>query len=1607
MPLNPDILAAVTRSSGNLPPDAQVAVANGSTSMPDAIDAAQATAAYGDATNQVNHLQSISKDDQAAAWKAATTAQQQLWVGAGFRDPTQHDRGFFSRAVHDIFGAPAAIANEITKIPVVGDAIGTAGNDVANVGGEALNALGSGVRFTQHVFRMGAYKLMTTSDWSDAWNKTTVGDQTFDPGRLRDVQNQSGFDDNKLELAKAAAGGDDYLTKYLTGLKDQGVSDNEIVDIENQVNDKSFQDVVQKLKDAKISFGRTLIPQSVWDNYRPEAEILSGVGDALYSFMDPYLIAAKVSKVAKIAQYGFKAPEEIGALLDKPAAQAWIKDVSGYLAKEDYSGLANRHPQLNPIMSYLQDSNIKTADQLKAAMQYTKPSDEAVAAGKELDAATAHHQSLLDSLEKDSEGGLIVPPGSEIHGLITQAMQDVGLAKVKSENELKQWMIDNTVANHIATGHGSAINHTVQMTPSLTAKGLQKLTGVSTDTIQTLTGTGKQLVPTMTPLGRVGTDVMQAGRKAIDWATNVGVNVGEGGAQDIVGNTLPDKTIRFVGNTFRKALTLLPDNYSLKVNDPSSVTDIQRFARMYLSSGAADAVVDRWVKAGNDLGIKKNIYTDLLSNTFKAAGIDESSNIYQHYLGSVRDGIRKTVYSANGNDAMKTADGVETGAGLLDHHLTDEWALPSFKDLAADQQRNAYMQFVYKAVNNKPVDLLANTIWKPMQLLRIGFPIRVSLEELLGSAVREGPINVAKSFLAARNLKGVNTVEGPLAGLTNPAVQAVSRYLRELPVAERDSVKSVQDLVAKVHANRTIRYLKDAKVDVPLVGDLENTVRKFPELFEKGLPSEISSLHGGMLGYQAQSAADLVGQSMTESKLNFAPTMKVAPNGQYKEYRAGEMGFMQAWMKQLDDIGHSTNTQHIINNIGQDDVQLRQEVANYLQSNEYRNMWNSSARSSRLSDGRVVGKDANADEAALDWADHLITHVRSLLPQDEAHSQAIIDDLVNHGHVRDMKTLHNVPDEIRPSQVTGPEFVQLPGGKAEGMIREYATRGFHRMGRAIDYMSRQPMYLTAVHKADSQLRPAIEGMFGQSTAMTEQIIHELVRSRAAAETVAYVHNPHIRSQMNILTQNLMPFQFAQEQFIKRWAKTFIQSPEAIRELQLAHSALGATGITHVDDTGTEIFTYPTTGFAQTALTEGLTAMGIPSAIPVVNSFTGQLNMVAPGMDHTFKPSFGPFVSIPLSIMERQVKELQPVGEAVLGPQAQSHSLWEQYLPASVARLINASIANDAINPSYANAQMKAIQDLYANGHGLPTNATPSDREEFMRRVKNFTRINMFARALFGFGSPASPQAAIGDTKFGHQLRIMSNAGLNFSDAMKELVKQNPDMYPYTVFMSEGAGTEPLPATTAAMATLENHRGFFKDFTKAGGYFLPVKSANDTFSNAAYREQLAVELRKRRTPDEFLNQLMYAQASGAYYDTRDQYNTDVKGLHGAARDQLSNQYQSWKAQYLAEHPVFADMLQEATAKTKRADTLAEVQRAINSNDAPQGQQTEDIRGLIDTYAQYQKDMSQYAGMNSARSSQTRQDLTAQFVNWAKNSYLPAHVGATDVYHSLLRADLEGN
>jgi hypothetical protein len=528
----------------------------------------------------------------------------------------------------------------------------------------------------------------------------------------------------------------------------------------------------------------------------------------------------------------------------------------------------------------------------------------------------------------------------------------------------------------------------------------------------------------------------------------------------------------------------------------------------------------------------------------------------------------------------------------------------------------------------------------------------------------------------------------------------------------------------------------------------------------------------------------------------------------------------------------------------------------------------------------------------------------------------------------------------------------------------------------------------------------------RQTEAHDRMLSDMATTRAFQAVKPFVHNPEVRSQFEVMHRTAFPFLFAQTQFVKRWARSFADNPQAIRKAQLGMNGLRVSGITHQDQYGNDVFTYPGSAFVTRLLGETLNALHISAAIPVGVPFTGEIKNFLPGLANPLSPSVGPGVAVPLKEVANFFPELQPTQQALLQEGA-SQTWWEQILPTTLTRLIQTVSGNAQTPTEFASSMMKAMQLASANGYGLPKTATPAQTQAYIDRIENWTRILFFTKAALGFVAPASPTMDFDPKDFNTRLQTLFSE-LPYDQAIETFLKENPKASAYTAFMSHSTGDVPnLASTAAAGQFIAQNRGFIKAFPQASGWFIPRTTGNGVFDPAVYRQQIQYAMRTEELPVQFLQDIQKAPAAQVYFQEEDNETTALANTSGSAQKAaIRNTVDQWKAKFLAQNPALAEYLSAGSKAPERASTLREVQAALQSPDLPQSAQTEHVRTMMQTFQNYEQAFLATDGNYSATALSEQSQLKTGFTNWA-TQYIAANPDVSDFYSLLIAPDLGAN
>jgi hypothetical protein len=236
--------------------------------------------------------------------------------------------------------------------------------------------------------------------------------------------------------------------------------------------------------------------------------------------------------------------------------------------------------------------------------------------------------------------------------------------------------------------------------------------------------------------------------------------------------------------------------------------------------------------------------------------------------------------------------------------------------------------------------------------------------------------------------------------------------------------------------------------------------------------------------------------------------------------------------------------------------------------------------------------------------------------------------------------------------------------------------------------------------------------------------------------------------------------------------------------------------------------------------------------------------------------------------------------------------------------------------------------------------------------------------------------------------------------MAEFMSRHPDATPYKVFQSKSDSGAPPPATEEAVGFMEEHKDFLQRYPQAGAWFLPQNP--DDFSMAAYREQLALGLRKRKGIEEFYKDVKFAEAAPDYFATRDARDAALANAKGDRERTatINKQWSDFSKSYLASHPVFEEQLLSPDGELRRKHALAQLHDALADPDLPDTPANGAIADLVATYDALQQYLAPLQGLRDRRSTDARHAATGKFIDWA-HGYIVEHPEVEGLYNSVFR------
>jgi len=520
---------------------------------------------------------------------------------------------------------------------------------------------------------------------------------------------------------------------------------------------------------------------------------------------------------------------------------------------------------------------------------------------------------------------------------------------------------------------------------------------------------------------------------------------------------------------------------------------------------------------------------------------------------------------------------------------------------------------------------------------------------------------------------------------------------------------------------------------------------------------------------------------------------------------------------------------------------------------------------------------------------------------------------------------------------------------------------------------------------------------------------EYAAEAAINDIMPLVDSHEMRTQFAEYGKGFLPFQYAEENFLRRWATTVLESPQSIEKARLGYMGLKSAGVIRTDENGKDFFHYPGSGLLIDALEKignalGWENLGTTAASVVGAEFQTPTDKLLPGFHSSIgKPAIGPIVSLPLSFLTSLAPELTPIKQALQGDYTTTDSMLEQIIPTQFLSTFKALFSNPDGNAKYMAAQNSALAQLQATGHGLPDNATAHQKEQYLDRVRNWSRIVFIAQALAGWITPGPPglmSSAQNDldpfTPIKDPRSVLAKSyatlvqNLGIEEGTIAFLKATPNaklgdlLNPivYTVGQSTSKSGAPLPATKEAGAFFDQNSDYILSFPNAGPWLLPQDPTGaGEHSQYAYDQQTISDLRDKRTPEEFLNAMLFKQGSIMYFKAKDQFDAKMQELklanNKAGQAILQENWDTKSAVFKAAHPTFTAQLQNSDAKQRRADVLTEMRLIIKDPQAPQPPQMPDLIRVMNGFEAYESKLNDLSNDRTTEGSVKRNKLKA---NW---------------------------
>jgi hypothetical protein len=1386
--------------------------------------------------------------------------------------------------------------------------------------------------------------------------------------------NLDGLRDQYGDQAVSAA--QEYLRLQANGQTDSYLDPNLDADSlairVQSLNDPKFQEVVQQVDARHESPGRDLARVIGVRPGTAPFKVVSGATDALSTwYADPTLILGKA----------------MGAYKASRLLLASMADTGG-VARLMYNNAAVRRGWT----SFLDDSRIireGTPEEAAAAFARIRIRTPELAPlipeinGVRVVPPTRRSGELLDAGHGRAVPVEDVPPVREVKPIETY---DDLVTHVVSTNALVR--LTNGLAASQAVYMPGAVSRFASRQLRALAAGRLTRNGVQQAGLDVTAHPGRYLPDTHSAVDINGNPIIPS---PVDYspsetrsiAGDIGDQARRSRSPSLVVRMAAGKVEGSFERVARRLTTLLPTATSVAYDSPEAVEQLRRFAATYMARPQANLYAAAFSNA--DIAGRRAIYKGVVEQLIHSAGMEStaSGKKLAEIMRSDATAADKQAYSTTGLDMISDSAGVRR-VGLWPAQMNNDMWFPSFAKMQqAAAKVGIWDHTVGSVLQSTAADQTLSAVRTGWLATSAG-AVRNTLDDVAGYTARGYKLSDffhTRSALSKAVGRRILERELPEAYARKAALDET---LKEVPYngwnqvlkESKDAKQAIQILKVRSWLHRaagstvgTIFSARDRVKAVtgfaPLSGIPTDEINKYAAEIPEVAGANLDALDG--IGRKApqstvipdgrEEAEEIVKLGLTPKPLNFVLS------GWHGVSTDGEAG-ARAWAHNLDlrmtDDGLGKAVLAFLDGGGRDEevqaladmIRTEPALENYRRSSELLSF---------LHDKTLTKDEINAH--TRDLAARLTADMLSLVQSPEGEAIGpLIKYMRQYNRAPSVDWIErNIPNADRPGSAISRKYVALPAvkNKTTGVLQGYAntmTRFFDMVvNKPSNYLTRQPIYAVNYVLARRNLAPYEQALVdgGMDEDRAAQITMDLSRQHAWDKTVTMIDNPEVQTQFAVLSRNFVNFYRAQHQFIERWARAVKDNPAIVRKAQLAMEAGLHSGVIDRDENGNPIFVYPGSGAVISAMIRAADKLpGVDLAqIPAVPNLTSQVMFLNPSLDNPVQLSFSPVVSMPLKTVEHFFPEhalgFSQAETIALGAQGAGRSWWSQFMPTTVTRFMGA-LSGDDQKSQVASAVRNAIVNLDAAGQLPGKDATPDEVDQYIGRLKNGAKSQLFVRSLFAFFLPAAPSlpeettgdASKADPLFQAQglrtlkqeFRVMVDR-FGYEKALAVWTKLHPDELAYTIGTTKSSATDAfVPPTDQALQFMQTKVDLFKQYSSVAPYFLP--EAPGEFSAPAWNAELAQNLREYKDLDQFYTDVRVVGAQREYYDAKKRRDDALAAANAAGNSDLvraiNDDWSKRSQAFMSVNPLFAQKLAgygEVTRQKERA--LVELQQLIDN------------------------------------------------------------------------------